>query len=270
MATATKVRKTVKKAKLTKNEILKFKKTEKKIISKLINGSMKSSLSPEKTKMVIENMPLAIFMAKKYVRNNIDVQDLVQVASIGLIKAVKKYNPMRKGKLSYYAGPTIDGELKHFIRDNWFNIRVSRKCLELNARIQKYSEDFVYQNGREATKAEIAKKFKLKRQTLDKVAQALNAHNMLSFDAPVTAPQRSGTVLLQDVVGGDCFSDSMIEREGLAEALQTLEPRDQQIVKYHFFRQISQDAIASRFQITQAQVSRIIKHSCRKLTMVMM
>lgn len=256
---------------LTSKQILELKNTHKKIIVRLINKSASNTLSKEKKQLVLDNFPLAIYMAKKYVRRDLDIQDLIQVATIGLIKAVQKYNPSRRGKLSYYAVPTIDGELKHFIRDNYYGIRVSRKCVELNARIQKFREEFLYKHGREATRLEIAKKFRLKAYMLDKISMTINAHHLASLDAPVkNNSQKDAFVRLGDIIGSDSFTDSMLEREGLAGALQILNERDRQIMKYHFVREFSQDEIASRFRITQAQVSRIIKSACRRIALAML
>ncbi|GBR76010.1 RNA polymerase sigma factor SigB [Candidatus Termititenax persephonae] len=256
--------------KLTSEEILQLKNTEKKIIAKLVSGSLGGGLSPEKNQLVMENFPLAIYMAKKYVRKDVDIQDLVQVAAIGLIKAVKKYNPSRKTKLSYYAIPTIDGELKHYIRDNCYSIRVSRKCVELNARIQKFREDFLYTNGREVTRTEIAKKFKLKLKTLDKIIQTVNAHYLTSLDAPVgSTGHKDSFIRLEEIVGGGCFTEDILEREGLVEALRALNLRDQMIIKYHFVSERSQADIAKRFNITQAQVSRVIRNSCQKIALAL-
>ena len=256
--------------KLTSEEILQLKKTEKRIIAKLINGSFGSGLSREKNRLVMENLPLAIYMAKKYVRKDADIQDLVQVAAIGLIKAVKKYNPSRRTKLSYYAIPTIDGELKHYIRDNCYSIRVSRKCVELNARIQKFREEFLYLNGREATRVEIAKKFKLKLSMLDKITQTVNAHYMASLDAPVgNNGYRDGYIRLEEVIGRSCFTEDILEREGFSEALRALNLRDQMIIRYHFVRERSQAEIARHFKITQAQVSRVIRNSCQKIALAL-
>ncbi|GBR77446.1 RNA polymerase sigma factor [Candidatus Termititenax dinenymphae] len=264
MTVATKSREKVS-AKLSQEEILELKNAEKKIISKLINGSM-GGLSKEKNKLIMENLPLAIYLAKKYIRKDADIQDLVQVAAIGLIKAVKKYNPSRKTKLSYYAIPTIDGELKHYIRDNCYSIRVSRKCVELNARIQKFREEFLYTHGREATRTETAKKFKLKLKTLAKITQTVGAHYISSLDAPVgNNGTKDGFVRLEEVIGSNTFSDDILEREGLLEALRALNQRDQMIIKYHFVRDCSQADIAKHFKITQAQVSRVIRNSCRKI-----
>ncbi|MDR2431694.1 MAG: sigma-70 family RNA polymerase sigma factor [Candidatus Margulisbacteria bacterium] len=252
-------------------DILELKSIHKKIIAKLINGSLKTQLNIEKRRIVEENFPLAVYMAKKYMRRDVDIQDLVQVAAVGLIKAVRKYNPARRGKLSCYAIPTIDGELKHFIRDNCYGIRVSRKCVELNARIQKYREEFLYKHGREASRAEIARRFKLKKKALDKITQTVNAHYLASLDAPVKNNNgKEAFVRLEEVIGCDGFTDNMLEREGLHEALYLLSPRDQLILKYHFFREFSQDQIAARFRITQAQVSRIIKSACRKVALALM
>ncbi|MDR1997100.1 MAG: sigma-70 family RNA polymerase sigma factor [Candidatus Margulisbacteria bacterium] len=257
--------------KLNRKEILELKDTHKKIVSKLINDSMQSYLSREKKELVVANFPLAVYLAKKYVRRDVDIQDLVQVAAIGLIKAVKKYNPSRRAKLSYYAVPTIDGELKHFIRDNCYGIRVSRKCVELNARIQKFRENFLYKHGREATRAETAKAFRLKVRALDRITQTVNAHYLASLDAPVKNNSgKDAFVRLEEIIGCDGFSETILEREGLAEALHTLNSRDQLIMKYHFMREFSQDEIATRFRITQAQVSRVLKSACHKVALALM
>jgi RNA polymerase sigma factor (sigma-70 family) len=256
--------------KLNDKEILELKNTEKKIIARLVSGSFGSGLSQIKNQLVIDNLPLAIYLAKKYVRKDVDIQDLVQVAAIGLIKAVKKYNPSRKIKLSYYAVPTIDGELRHYIRDNCYSIRVSRKYVELNARIQKYREEFIYQNGREATRKEISQKFKLKINVLDKITTTIGAHYTASLDAPISNNNKSDSIRLEDVIGGNNFTDDIIEKESLKAAIQSLNLRDQQIVKDHFIRECSQSDIARRFRITQAQVSRVLRNSCQKLAFALL
>jgi RNA polymerase sigma factor (sigma-70 family) len=255
--------------KLTSNKILELKNTEKKIIAKLVSGSLGGGLTKEKNQLVMENLPLAIYLAKKYIRNDVDIQDLVQVAAIGLIKAVRKYNPSRKVRLSYYAVPTIDGELRHYIRDNCYSIRVSRKCVELNARIQKFREEFIYQNGCEATRLEIAKKFKLKLKTLDKIMQTISAHYLTSLDMPISHNNRSDSIRLEDMIGSNNFAENLLEKEDLQAALQTLNLRDRQIIKDHFVRELSQSDIAKRFRITQAQVSRVLKRACQKISLAM-
>lgn len=268
MAVATKSRNKVEK-KITSSEILELKKTEKKIIAKLVSGSLGGGLTKEKNQLVMENLPLAIYLAKKYIRSDVDIQDLVQVAAIGLIKAVRKYNPSRKVRLSYYAVPTIDGELRHYIRDNCYSIRVSRKCVELNARIQKFREEFIYQNGREATRLEIAKKFKFKLKTLDKIMQTMGAHYLTSLDTPISHNNKSDSLRLEDMIGSNNFAEDFSEKEDLQTALQTLNLRDRQIIKDHFVREHSQSDIAKRFRITQAQVSRVLKRACQKISLAM-
>jgi RNA polymerase sigma factor (sigma-70 family) len=268
MAVAVKSRSKTEK-KLTCTEILELKNTEKKIIAKLVSGSLGGGLTKEKNQLVMENLPLAIYMAKKYIRNDIDIQDLVQVAAIGLIKSVRKYNPSRKVRLSYYAVPTIDGELRHYIRDNCYSIRVSRKCVELNARIQKFREEFIYQNGREATRLEIAKKFKFKLKMLDKIMQTMGAHYLTSLDTPISHNNKSDSIRLEDMIGSNNFADAILEKEDLQTALQALNLRDRQIIKDHFMRECSQSDIAKRFCITQAQVSRVLKRACQKIALTM-
>ena len=271
MATALGKKSKVKTAKRTSKEILELKNTHKKIITRLVNNSTRGTLSKEKKQIVLDNIPLAIFVAKRYLRRDIDIKDLIQVAIVGLIKAVKNYDPGRRGKLSYYAVPTIDGELRHFLRDYYPFIRVPRKYTELNARIQKFREEFLYANGREASRAEIAKKFRLRLNALDEINLNVNSSSIASLDAPVkNNGQKDVPILLGDVIGDDGFSDEMLEREGLAEALEVLDEREQKIMQYHYFRGFSQDELASRFSITQAQVSRILKNACRRVALALL
>jgi len=257
--------------KAVSKEMLELKNTHKKIITHLVNHSARGTLSKEKKQIVVDNIPLAIFVAKRYVRRDIEIKDLIQVALIGLIKAVKNYDPGRRGKLSYYAVPTIDGELRHFIRDYYPLIRIPRKYTELNTRIQKFREEFLYKNGREASRAEIAKKFRLRLSALDEITLTVTSSGIASLDAPVkNNGHKNVPVLLGDIIGDDGFSDGMLEREGLAEALEVLDQREQKIMQYHFFRGFSQDELASRFSITQAQVSRILKNACRRVALALL
>jgi RNA polymerase sigma factor (sigma-70 family) len=265
----------VKNTRLSAKGLLELKRTEKRLISKLVTGYFDNGrkISQEKTQIIIDNFPLAVHMAKKFYRAEYDIQDLVQVAAIGLIKAVKKYNVNMKTRLSHYAIPTIEGEIKHYLRDNFYSIKVSRKCLELNAKLQKFREEHLYNHGREATVTEIAKKFKMKEREVTRVMDSVKIHNTVSLDEPIGSIRRvygSSATRLEEVVSGSNNIDRMLEIEGLNEAIGSLTLRDQQIIKDAFIRELGQTDIASRYNITQAQVSRILKSACQKMYTVMM
>jgi DNA-directed RNA polymerase specialized sigma subunit len=243
---------------------------EKKLMSRFINDAFSSDVSlPKRTKdVVMENFPLAIHVAKKYVRPGLDISDLVQIAALGLIKAAKKFNPRMNKRFANYAVPTIDGEIRHYVRDFFYGIKISRKAVEINARIQRYKETFMYRFGREATPKEISQALKISLRSMENALQTIQVHYLVSLDAPVAsmnANRVSDVSRLEDLIGTESRVDCILEQCSMDEALNTLEYRDRLIIKDRFVRDLDQTEIAERYGITQAQVSRIIKASCEKL-----
>jgi RNA polymerase sigma factor (sigma-70 family) len=261
---------------LSTKDILKFKKAEKNIISKLVTKSIckNQKTSKKKLEMTVANFPLAVHIAKKYYRKGVMIEDLIQVAAIGLIKGVAKFDERLNIKFATYVIPTIEGEVRHYLRDNVYGIRLSRKAVELNATLQKYKENFLYTNGREATYAELAKAFKMRQAEVIRVIETVRAHTIISLDAPVYAASARGDnsrlSRLEDMIGHDSKVELMIEQDGLHEALGALAPREQIIVKDRFMREMKQEEIAAKHNITQAQVSRILQTACNKLKEVLM
>jgi len=262
--------------KVARAELLELKKSEKKIISKLIQSAFsgsKSTVLKKQESLILENFPLAVHVAKKYFGRSDTHKDLVQVASIGLVKAVRKFKPGLKISFASYAIPTIEGEIKHYIRDNAYMIKIPRKYSELGIKLDKYHETFLYREGREITDAELSKALKVKKSDVLIAKETLLAHHTVSLDAPVysvaKAGDRDSLMTLENILGRESNINKMIERAGLDEALAELSDRDRSIIKDHFFRDLKQDAIAEKHSITQAQVSRIIKTSCQVLRTIL-
>lgn len=243
---------------------------EKKLMSRFINEAFSADNTlPKRTKeVVMENFPLAIHVAKKYVRPGLDIADLVQIAALGLIKAAKKFNPKMNKRFANYAVPTIDGEIRHYVRDYFYGIKISRKAVEINARVQRYKETFMYRFGREATLKEVAQALKISLRSIENSLQTVQVHYLVSLDAPVAsmnANRVSDVSRLEDLVGTESRVDHILEQCSMEEALDSLEYRDRLIMKDRFVRDLDQTEIAERYGITQAQVSRIIKASCERL-----
>lgn len=259
MATATK-----------SNPNFELKTGEKKLMAHFINEAFSVDCSiPKRTKVVVmDNFPLAIHVAKKYVRPGLDIEDLVQIAALGLIKAARKFNPKMNKRFANYAVPTIDGEIRHYVRDFFYGIKISRKAVEINARVQRYKETFMYRFGREATIKEVSQALKISLRTIENALQTVQVHYLVSLDAPVAsmnANRTSDISRLEDLVGTESKVDRILEQCSMEEALDSLEYRDRLIMKDRFVRDLDQTEIADRYGITQAQVSRIIKASCDRL-----
>ncbi len=260
--------------KITKEEILRLKSSEKKIISKLIQKSFSGKTAKKQQEfLVMENFALAVHVAKKYFAGHDTYRDLVQVASIGLIKAAKKFKATMKVSFASYAVPTIDGEIKHYLRDNAYLLKLPRKYSELGIRLEKYRRDFMYKEGREITDKELAKNLKLKQREISLADDTLRANKMISLDTPLYATGknygRESLTTIENILGVSSNIDKMIEREGLREALLSLTPRNRAIIRDHYLRELTQDEISEKYKITQAQVSRILKSSCEILREVM-
>lgn len=245
---------------------------EKKLMSRFINEAFSADATmPKRTKeVVMDNFPLAIHVAKKYVRPGLDIEDLVQIAALGLIKAAKKFNPKMNKRFANYAVPTIDGEIRHYVRDFFYGIKISRKAVEINARVQRYKETFMYRFGREATLKEVSQALKISVRSIEHALQTVQVHYLVSLDSPISsmsANRTSDVSRLEDLVGTESRVDYILEQCSIQEALDSLEYRDSLIMKDRFVRDLDQTEIAARYGITQAQVSRIIKASCEKLAL---
>lgn len=267
----TKIKK-IEKVNLNEKEMLKLKESEKNIISRLVTGVFSKNKN-NKEQMILANFPLAVHVAKKYFGLGESYKDLIQVAAIGLIKAVRNFEPKMKINFATYAVPTIEGEIKHYLRDNAINIKLPRKYLELGMRLEKYRKEFLYKHGREITNQELAKALKIKLQEIEEATITLNAHKIISLDAPVYsiagANNRETLASLENILGSESQINRMVELNGLREAMDTLTQRDRAIIKDHFYRDMKQDVIALKYEITQAQVSRIIKSACEKMKILM-
>jgi RNA polymerase sigma-B factor len=264
--------KKVEKVAVDQKPMLELKQSEKSIITKLVNGVF-SKNKASKEQMIMANFPLAVHVAKKYFGLGESYKDLIQVAAIGLIKAVRNFEPKMKINFATYAVPTIEGEIKHYLRDNAINIKLPRKYLELGMRLEKYRKEFLYKHGREITNLELSKALKVKLHDIEEATITLNAHKIISLDAPVYsiagANNRETLSTLENILGSESQISRMVELNGLREALDTLSKRDRAIIKDHFFRDMKQDVIALKYEITQAQVSRILKSSCEKMKVLM-
>ena len=204
-------------------------------------------------------LPLARQLARRYQRGNEPLDDLVQVASIGLVKAVDRFDPARGTAFSSYAVPTIMGELKRYFRDSGWAVHVPRgmqeRVMRVNAAVVRLSRDL----GRSPSAAEIALSID---ESTEDVLEALEAG--LAYDAISLESSRSA-----DGEEGDSYADSLgadDERYELVEygatiapELRALPPRDRLVIHLRFSEDLTQSAIAERIGVSQMQVSRLIR-----------
>jgi len=205
--------------------------------------------------LIERHLPLVHFLARKFADRGEPLDDLVQVGTIGLIKAIDRFDASRGFEFSTYASPTIVGEIKRHFRDKTWAIRVPRRLQELGAAVEKTRTTLTHKLGHAPTPAQIAQELNL---TLEEVIDAMEsqaAYSTVSLDASVNEDSQS----LGDSLGElDAALESIDDRESLKPLLATLDERAKQILAMRFFDNMSQSAIAQELGMSQMHVSRIL------------
>ena len=212
-------------------------------------------------------LPLARQLARRYARGNEPLDDLFQVASVGLLKAMDRYDPARGYAFSTFAVPTIVGELKRYFRDTGWAVHVPRPIQDRIVQINKAMGELARVHGRSATPAEIAEVLGCGMEEVVEAMEAARAFDAVSLETPRGGEDEGGTYA--ETVGADDDCYEMVEYSALiAPAMSAMPPRDQLILRLRFERDITQSEIADRLGISQMHVSRIIRRSLMRLRTV--
>lgn len=209
-------------------------------------------------------VPLARSIALRFSTRRDTIEDLLQVATIGLINAVDRFDPGRGVAFSTYAVPTISGEIKRYFRDRTWSVRPPRALQELALRVDAAVADLT-EDGRSPTVAEIAAKLD---EPEELVLEALHAHYArygVSMQAQLGS-EDDGVARLEDRLGGDDEAyDAAEERVVLERLLRMVTARDRRVLRMHFELDMTQREIGEVLGVSQMQVSRIIRHALRRM-----
>jgi RNA polymerase sigma-B factor len=216
--------------------------------------------------LIVRHLGLAHHLAVKFADRGEPVPDLVQVAALGLINAIDRYDPQRGVEFSTYATPTILGEVKRYFRDRGWALKAPRRLRELNMAMGKAADEFAMAHGRAPTIDEIAAKLKSTPEELLQARELGVASSMVSLDEP---GHESGRSTVSDSVGEvESELESLVERLTIERALSTLSGRERVIVSLRFFEGASQSDIAGRLGVSQMQISRLQHKALAKLRAV--
>jgi RNA polymerase sigma-B factor len=210
-------------------------------------------------------MPLARRLAARYQRAEEPFEDLVQVASLGLVKAVDRYDPARGTAFSSFAVPTITGELRRYFRDHTWAIHVPRELQERTLEVQRARERLWSELGRSPTVPEVAKAIGAHEETVLEALQVASAYRAGSLDQP-----RRGDEDDQETVGagiGDEDAGYALaeDRARLQPLTRILTDREREVLRLRFAGDLTQAEIGERIGVSQMQVSRIIRVSLKRL-----
>jgi RNA polymerase sigma-B factor len=210
-------------------------------------------------------MPLARSLALRYRRASEPLDDLIQVASVGLVKAVDRWDAGRGLAFSSYAVPTILGELRRYFRDSTWDVRPARDLQELCLAVEEAREKLWGELGRSPTVADLAGRLERQPEEIIEALQATEGRSVRSLDAPVHDEEHD-SASAGDLIGSDDAEFERVEAGVTLERLTgILDERAQEILRLRFQEDLLQSEIADRVGCSQMHVSRIIRASLEKL-----
>jgi RNA polymerase sigma-B factor len=211
--------------------------------------------------MITANLGLAQQLARRFLHRGEPLDDLVQVASVALVKSVDRFDPARGVDFAAFATRTIIGELKRHFRDKGWAVRASRRVQELYLELGHATSTLQQQLGRSPTVAELAQTTGATEEAVIEAIEAGQGYRATSIDAAVTDDDPL-SARLGDV---DARFDSVEERALLAPALAELAPREQSILRMRFVEGLTQSEIAQAVGVSQMHVSRLLATSLEQL-----
>ncbi|MDQ0149735.1 RNA polymerase sporulation sigma factor SigF [Eubacterium multiforme] len=207
-------------------------------------------------RLIEMNLPLVSSISKKFLNRGYDYEDIYQIGSIGLVKAIKNFDDSFNVKFSTYAVPMIIGEIKRFLRDDGM-IKVSRNVKSLAKKIHYCKEELTKKLNREPTIDELAEYSNIDKE---EIIIAIEASSSMQYLYDTIHQDDGAPVLLIDKISQKGEDDSlMIDRIALKEAIGTLDVKSRQIIMLRYFKDKTQVQVAKMLGISQVQVSRIEK-----------
>ena len=218
-------------------------------------------------RLVESYLPLARSIARRYQSPRVPTDDLVQVASIGLMKAVDRYDPSRGVAFSSYAVPTMVGEVQRHFRDHTWGVRPPRGLQERAQRVLAINGTLGAELGRPPTTGEIAERLHLSLEDVVEALQACDARDATSLDRPRVVGEETDT--LADTLGGEDDEYDRVEDSITGDLLMThLDEREREILRLRFREDLTQSEIGERIGCSQMHVSRLVRGALEKLAAV--
>ncbi|MEU4347904.1 SigB/SigF/SigG family RNA polymerase sigma factor [Streptomyces sp. NPDC023838] len=218
--------------------------------------------------LVREWLPMAQRLAGKFRNRGAETEDLYQVAAMGLIKAVDRYEAAQ-GAFEAYAVPTITGELKRHFRDHLWAVHVPRRVQELRRKVREARRDLLAAQPNEPTIAELAAHCGLGEDDVRDGLEALQSFRALSLDAESrtggSAGDADGPALADRLGTPDSGFERIVDREAVKPAIEALPERECRILHMRFFEDMTQRQIAEELGISQMHVSRLITSTCTRI-----
>jgi RNA polymerase sigma-B factor len=226
--------------------------------TKRLFAELRATGDPAKREALAKlHLPLVEYLARRFKDRGEPLDDLVQVGSVGLLKAIDRFELERGVEFSTYATPTIVGELKRYFRDKGWAVRVPRRLQELSLRMNKLVAQLTQDLGRAPTVPELAKAAEVSEEEVLEALESGQAYSTTSLDAPTG--ENEDTPMRLDRIGEEDIALENLEYfASLAPLIEQLPERERQILYLRFFKGMTQSKIAEHVGISQMHVSRLL------------
>jgi RNA polymerase sigma-B factor len=220
---------------------------------------------PDAREALVERfLPLARQLARRYQRAGEPLDDLIQVASLGLLKAIERFDPARETAFSSFAVPTILGELKRHFRDKGWSVRVPRDLQEMAVKVDRVGEDMNRELGRAPTPVEMAERIGVSPEQVLEAREAAGAYRAVSLDRPRSDEDDDGE--LADAFGAEDRGYALAEDAATVQRLmRVLTDREREVLRLRFEEDLTQSEIGQIVGVSQMHVSRLIRQSVARL-----
>jgi len=214
-------------------------------------------------------LPLARQLARRYQRHNEPLDDLMQVASMGLVKAIDRFDPSRGTAFSTYAVPTILGELKRYFRDSGWAVHVPRGMQERVMKLDQASQELHRKLGRSPSATELADELRLTSEEVLEAMEASSAYDAISLEEQRGSERDSQEPTYADSLGMEEERYELVEYGAtIAPTMKALSERERLILHLRFVEDLTQSEIADRIGVSQMHVSRLIRRALARLRAV--
>ena len=215
--------------------------------------------------LIESHLNLVRFLASKFKNRGEPLDDLIQVGSLGLIKAIDRFDPSRGLEFTTFATPTIMGEIKRHFRDKGWSVRVPRRLQELSAKVTQATEELTRELNRTPTVTEIAERLDA---SVDEVLEAMessSAYSSVPLEGAGSNSDDDAPSVIDRFATEDADLESIDDRMVIEDAIASFSEREQEVVRMRFVEGMTQVEIAERLGISQVQVSRLLRRTLQRV-----
>ena len=225
----------------------------------------KATGDPEvRDQLIVSHLNLVRFLASKFKNRGEPLDDLIQVGTIGLIKAIDRFDPSRGLEFTTYATPTILGEIKRHFRDKGWSVRVPRRLQELSAKVNQANDELTNELSRSPSVEEIAKRVGASVDDVLEAMESSSAYSSVPLEGGGSSDDDDAPSVIDHYATDEDLAASD-DRIVLEDAIRDFSPREKDVIRMRFFEGMTQVEIAQRLGISQVQVSRLLRRTLRRV-----